>query len=200
MTGGGILSGETYLNVWSKNPGEAYFSNLSTDLAAHQGPVYLFGDEVVPDLIMTPTFLADRRIGRVTRPLPVRPVTADAVPSFSVVDATGHLHDGTVVGTSATITSPICATSSTPALVPIPSDPGASLWKLQLGYYTNRQTSARVSIGSNRPVSMRLERGLHEVFVSLQAGGAKQIRVDGVDPGASVCIGAATLGFPVPKP
>ena len=199
MTAGGIISGETFMSVWSKNPGQAYFDNLSADLAAHSGPVYLFGDEVVPDLIMTPTFEADRRIGRVTRLLKVRPVIGKAVPYFSVVDPSGHLHDGTVRGTSVALKTAVCATSTSPAIVQLPVALSASQWTLELGYFSNRQTAARVAIGSNPPVEMRLERGLHEVYVSLLAGGSTQIRMDGVDEGASVCIGNATLGFPVPK-
>lgn len=199
ITAGGIISGETFMTVWSKNPAEAYFRNLSADLSTHSGPVYLFDDEVVPDLIMTPTFLENRQLGHVTRPLRDPPVVAAAVPYFSVVDPSGHVHDGAVRGASVTLTSAICSTSTTPAVVQLPTTPGAARWKLRLGYYTNRQTSARVSIGNNPPVEMRLERGLHEVYVSLLAGGSPELRMDGVDAGASVCIGAATIGLPVIK-
>jgi hypothetical protein len=199
MTGGGIISGEKFMSGWSKNPGQEYFANLSADLRAHSGPVYLFGDEVVPDLIMTPTFLADRRIGRVTKPLPVRPVVSEAVPYFSIVDPSGHLHDGAVRGTEVPIPAAICANSTTPAIVRLAGPLDAGRWKLRLGYYTNRQTSARIAIGSNQPVTMRLERGLHEVYVSLQAGGSAEIRLDGVDAGGSVCLGAVTVGLPVIK-
>ena len=199
ITAGGIISGEQFMNVWSKNPGQAYFRNLNTDLRAHSGPVYLFGDEVVPDLIMTPTFLADRQIGQVTRPMAVRPVVATAVPYFSVVDQTGHLHDGTLRGPSIPVTTPICATSAKAAVIKMPGAPAAGRWKLRLSYLTNRQTSARVRIGNNPPVSMRLERGLHDVYISLLAGGSKRIRLDGVDEGASLCLGGVTIGFPVAK-
>ncbi len=199
MATGGIISGEKFMSVWSKNPGQAYFENLNADLRAHPGPVYLFGDEVVPDLIMTPTFLADRQIGRVTKPLPVRPVVREAVPYFSIVDPSGHLHDGAVRGSDVNIPAAVCSTSTTPAIVRLPGSLDAGRWKLRVGYFTNRQTSARIAIGSNPAVSMRLERGLHEVYVSLLAGGSDQIRLDGVDDGASVCIGAITVGFPVAK-
>jgi hypothetical protein len=84
-------------------------------------------------------------------------------------------------------------------MVRLPGSLDAGRWKLRVGYFTNRQTSARIAIGSNPAVSMRLERGLHEVYVSLQGGGSDQIRLDGVDVGASVCIGALTVGFPVAK-
>jgi hypothetical protein len=199
ITAGGVISGERFMTVWSKNPAEAYFGNLSADLRAHSGPVYLFGDEVVPDLIMTPTFLENRQIGRVTRALEVRPIVREAVPHFSVVDPSGHVHDGAIRGTDVPIPRAICATATAPGVVQLPSAPGAGRWKLRLGYYTNRQTSARVAIGSNPPVEMRLERGLHEVYVSLLAGRSTQLRMDGVDAGASVCIGAVTVGFPVIK-
>ncbi len=98
---------------------------------------------------MTPTFLADRRIGRVTRPLDVRPVVRPAVPSFSVVDEDGHLHPGIVRGTTAKIPSMVCSTSQSPAVVPLPAVVSPGRWKLQLGYLTNRQTTARVAIGDN---------------------------------------------------
>ena len=200
MTAGGIFSGEKFMTHWSKNPGQEYFANLSADLAAHDGPVYLFGDEVVPDLIMAPTFLEARQIAKVTRTLAVRPVARSAVPYFSVVDPTGHLHDGTVNGAQTVLTSPVCSSSTTPAIVHLPASLDTGHWKLQLGYFTNQQTSARVSSGNNPPVEMPLERGLHNVYVSLLAGGSTQLRIDGVDPGASVCIGSATLGFPAIKP
>lgn len=199
MIVGGVISGEAFMSNWSKNPSQAYFENLKGDLAAHYGPVYLFGDEVVPDLIMTPTFLADRQLGQVTKPLAVRPVVREAVPYFSIVDESGHLHDGVVRGVDAKITAAVCSTSTVPAIVQLPVALGAARWRLRLGYYTNRQTTARVAIGNNPPVVMRLERGLHEVYISLLGGGSAQIRMDGVDAGASVCIGSATLGLPAIK-
>jgi hypothetical protein len=197
---GGIVSGEKYMKTWTTNPGEAYFDNLKADLTAHSGPVYLFSDAVVPDLVMTPTFEASRQLGWVTRPLKERPIVRDAVPYFSVVDPEGHLSDGIVSGADATITAPVCASSAGSATIPLTFPTGAARWKLRLGYYTNRQTTARVAIGTNPAVEMRLERGLHEVYVSLLGGGSTQIRLDGVDAGASVCIGSATLGLPMPKP
>jgi hypothetical protein len=201
MTTGGIVSGETFMNSWTRNPTESYFANLTADLKAHKGPVYLFGDEVPPDLVMVPTFLDDRRIAHITSPLPVRPEIQAAVPYFSVVDSSGHLHDGAIKGYSATIKKgSACGTSSHSATVRLPSTPGAGRWKLRLGYLANRQTTARVSIGGNPPVTMRLERGLHVIFVSLLAGGSAQITLDGVAQGSTVCLGAATLGFPIAKP
>jgi hypothetical protein len=199
FTVGGVVSGETFMNSWSKNPTQAYIENLRADLAAHPGPVYLFGDEVVPDRVMTPTFLDRRQIGWVTRPMKVRPVVQPVVPSFSVVDAQGHLHDGIVRGVDAVLKKEVCVGEDGATTITLPRAVGDGLWKLRLGYYANRQTSARVSIGINPPVTMRLERGLHEVYISLRAGGSARIRVDGVDPGSSVCIGTATLGLPGPK-
>jgi hypothetical protein len=197
---GGVISGETFMSTWSKNPSQDYFENLEADLKAHKGPVYLFGDEVVPNLIMTPTFLEDRQIGAVTKPLAVRPVVSPAVPYFSIVDPSGHLHDGVVRGVDIALPAPDCGTSTDPAIVQLPSAPGAGRWKVRLGFYTNRQTTARVAIGSNPPVETRLGRGLHEIYVSLLAGGSNQLRMDGIDAGASVCIGSLTIGFPAAKP
>ena len=196
VTAGGAISGETFMNVWSTNPTRAYIENLRADLAAHPGPVYMFGDEVAPNMVMTPTFLDRRRISWVTRPMDVRPVIRSAVPSFSVVDANGHLHDGTVRGVGGALKKQVCVGSDASVTVRLPQAVGAGRWKLKLGYYANRQTSARVAVGDNPPVGMRLERGMHEVFVSLQAGGSDQIRVDGLDPDSSLCIGTAVLGFP----
>lgn len=200
LTTGGIFSGETFMNSWSKNPTEPYFQNLTADLKAHNGPVYLFSDEVPPDQVMMPNFLDDRRIGHITRPLALRPRVQPVVPYFSVVDTAGHLHDGVIAGYPAVVSkATACASSTQPALAQLPTSPGAGQWKLQFGYLANRQTTVQVSVGSNPPVTMRLERGLHQIYVSLRAGGSDQITVDGVDQGSSVCIGNVILGFPKAK-
>jgi hypothetical protein len=200
MTVGGVISGETFMNSWTQNPTQPYIETLSTSLAAHPGPVYLFGNEVVPDKVMTPTFLADREIQHITRPMPVRPQVSQAVPYFSVVDDTGHLHDGAVRGYNLPFPKAVCALENKPAAILLPVAPGAGRWTLRLGYLGNRQTTAKVSIGVQPPVTMRLEKDLHEIYISLQAGGSDQLLLSGLDHDASICIGSATLGFPVAKP
>ncbi|HST82833.1 MAG TPA: hypothetical protein VLL08_13955 [Kineosporiaceae bacterium] len=199
MVVGGIYSGEKFMNSWSTNPGQTYFDNLNADLRAHSGPVYLFGDETVPELVMMSAFMDDRQIRHVTKPLPVRPQTGDALPYFSVVDPLGHLHDGMVRGSDVTLDPPVCATSDRPAIVKLPITITGGKWKVRLAYNTNRQTTARVALGTNQPVTMRLERGLHEVFVNADGNGANQLRLDGIDPGSTACLGAVTVGFPVIK-
>jgi hypothetical protein len=202
MTAGGYFSGQSFMKSWTRNPGEEYFANLTTDLqkyqAAGKGPVYLFDDSVTPDLIMTPTFLGDRRLTRVTAPLRIRPVAANAVPNFSVVDARGHLHDAVVRGTDAVITAAACGTDRRPATVRLAATPGNGTWKLRLGYFTNRQTSATVTNGRPPGTPIRLERGLHQVFLELQGGGSPTIRIGGLDLDSGVCIGSATLGLALP--
>jgi hypothetical protein len=200
ITAGGIVSGEKFMDSWTKNPSQAYIETLQHDLAAHDGPVYLFPDGAVPDLVMVPTFEADRGFAHITQPMSVRPVVRNAVPSFSLVDPRGHLIEGTVRGSKAVIPTPVCATPTKAATVLLPASPAKGQWKLELGYFTNRQTSARVSVGPNPPVSMRLDRGLHDIYVNLPvAGGSPVIKVDGLDLGGSVCVGTATLGLAVPK-
>ncbi len=200
LTVGGAVSGEQFMHSWSRNPTESYIQNLSAGLAAHAGPVYLFGDEVTPDQVMIPTFLADRQLRRITRPMPVRPVVRAAVPYFSVVDDAGRLHDGMVQGVAVTLRPNTCARTDHPIVVRLPLTPEPGLWKLRIGYLANRQTTARISIGAQPAVPMRLEHGLHEVYVSLPAGGSDQLTLTGLDQDASVCLGGATLGFPVAKP
>jgi hypothetical protein len=199
ITVGGAVSGEKFMHSWTRNPSQSYLGNLAAGLAAHPGPVYLFGDEVVPDLVMTPTFLESRRIGRITQPMAVRPRVAAVVPYFSVVDPAGHLHNGMVRGYNAVIPKGLCGSDQQPPIaIPLPAVPGVGQWKLRLGYYANRQTSARVAVGNQPAVTMRLERGLHQVFVSLHAGGdSSTVTVSGLDQDAAVCVGDAVLGFPV---
>jgi hypothetical protein len=199
MVVGGIVSGEKFMTSWSTNPGQTYFHNLNADLRAHSGPVYMFGDETVPELVMMSAFMNDRQIQHVTKPLPVRPLTGDVVPYFSVVDPLGHLHDGMVRGSDVTLSPPVCATSGHPVVVKLPLTIAGGKWKVRLAYNTNRQTTARAALGNNRPVTMRLERGLHEIFLNLDGNGASELRLDDVDPGSTACLGAVTVGFPVVK-
>jgi hypothetical protein len=202
MTAGGIFSGETFMSTWTQNPSKAYVENLSqglADRAKFAVPTYLFEDDVPPDLVMTPTFLADRRLGHITRPMTVRPVTGSVLPSFSVVDQHGRLHPGKILGSTATPAAPgsNCATDTRPATMVLPSTPGLGQWKMKLDYLANRQTSARVRVGSvYTPVQTRLERGLHSIYVSLPAGGSNTITLDGLDAAASVCIGGLLFGLP----
>ncbi len=197
VVAGGIVSGEGFMKSWTRNPSQAYMTTLQSDLKTHHGPVYLFGDEVPPDTMMEPTFLTSRTLGRITRPLKVRPVIGNAVPAINVVDPHGHIHNGTIKGTDAVLFGPVCATTAKPAVITLPTALPPGHWKLRLGYFANRQTDAKVSVGANPATSMRLDRGLNTEYISLYAGHSAQITVAGLDQAASVCVGSATLGLPI---
>jgi hypothetical protein len=201
MTAGGVFSGETFLSTWTQNPSKAYMENLAgglEDRAGYGAVTYLFEDDVAPDRVMIPTFLEDRRLGHVTRPMTVRPVTGRVLPTFMVVDEKGNLHPGKILGPTATPAEPgsNCATDTQAATMTLPIHPGLGQWKMQLDYLANRQTSARVRLAGYAPLDMRLDRGLHTVFLSVPAGGSNTITLDGLDRDAGVCIGSLRFGLP----
>ena len=150
---------------------------------------------------MLPTFLADRQLQHITRPMPVRPHVQSAVPYFSVVDDAGHLHDGTVRGYDITVPAGSCARENVPVVIRLPVNPGRGRWKLRLGYLANRQTTATVALGAQPPVTMRLDGGLHEIYVSLLADDSRTLTLGGLDHEASVCLVCnPTLCLPIPQP
>lgn len=70
-------------------------------------------------------------------------------------------------------------------------------WWLRVDYLASNDSGLTVSAGdATREVSLR--RGLHQVYVRVE-GAFDQVRLAGVDAGATVCVDKVVVGQPVPE-
>jgi hypothetical protein len=189
----GLVSGQRYLDNWKHNPTRPYLEHLQVALAAEPG-VVLF-DQQLPNAVMLGIFGDDSRLSTVTRPMPHRPTLRDWQSRLRVVDDGGNLREGRVFGTS--IPAPTgghCTGRGRETTVPLggAASSGGD-WTFRIGYVANRASAATVTIGASR-VPLRLEPGLHEVFVRAPGGG-DVLGVSDLVAGAAVCVGEVVAGL-----
>ena len=193
----GLVSTQRFMPGWRQNPAKSYLANLSQDVAASAGPVAMF-DQNVPQQMMLATFEnGENRLSHVTRPLADRPVITTWAPTFMIADPTGHLHPGTVSGSSSSSGQPDqCSTASRPSVTTTLLGPQLTWpWVVKVAYLAGQHTPATLEYGTGR-VPIELEKGLHVVYVQV-TGAGNAVRISGLSPFAPVCVGQVTVGTPV---
>lgn len=106
----------------------------------------------------------------------------------------------TVVGTkSPTLLPGLCGWTARSGKIAVPLKGSAYLWTwaVRVGYLADRDTPATFVLGTDRQ-TVQLQKGLGEVFLRMQGGGS-ELRVEGLDPDAHVCVGDVQVGTPAPK-
>jgi hypothetical protein len=70
-------------------------------------------------------------------------------------------------------------------------------WTVRVGYLASRDTPATIVLGKDRQ-QVLLHQGLGEVYLPM-SGGGKEVRIEGLNPDTSVCVGDVQVGNPAPK-
>jgi hypothetical protein len=198
----GVISGERYMQIWSRNPSEKYIANLRHDLDAAKGTVTMF-DQAVPTSMMMASFEEGARLSHVTKPLPNQPRFVTWATTVKVADAEGKLRDGKVTGVTAPGKQLVCNRGRANTVTrKLPVSPIKWDWKVQIAYVANRETTAVVTVHDGRrpaaeAIPVKLTPGMRVLYVAL-LGGGDRVTVSGLQGGASVCLAQVSVGELVP--
>ena len=81
--------------------------------------------------------------------------------------------------------------------VPLDSAPFPWTWTVRIGYLTDRDTTATVTLGRGAR-EVQLRQGLGEVTFTVEGGGDTVV-ISGLDPQANICVGDVQVGQAVPR-
>ncbi|MFI7588255.1 hypothetical protein ACIB24_14395 [Spongisporangium articulatum] len=196
MSLGGLVSGETYMGHWTKNPTRTYFDNLRSSLDSQSDggtrPVRMFPDETLPESVMTATFEDSRKLTYISRMLDQQPTFVGSAAELYTVTEDGRVVRAAV--DSSPVSLPTTCSTDGRLVVRLSSRVIEWRWKLQLSYLTNRAGSATVQLGTTgSPVRFDLAKGLGSVFVDVPGGPANTLVIDDLGS-TTLCLGAYALG------
>jgi hypothetical protein len=112
----------------------------------------------------------------------------------------GHFVPMTVVGMETPARPPgTCGWTSREGRIAVPLNGSAYIWNwtVRVGYLASQDTPATIVLGDDRQ-KVQLHKGLGEVYLPM-TGGGKEVRVEGLEPGANVCVGDIQVGTPAPR-
>jgi hypothetical protein len=195
----GAVSSFRYVDAWhGSNDADDYFANAAGALAG-AGPVDL-ADDVVPDRVL-PGYQYPRNRLAVLMPLVIDnarfpSVTGDLV----VLDDAGVPHHAVLDVVARTPPGPdgTCGwrvTDDGRLLTLEPPAPSGEWW-LRIGYLSPRDDEVDVTAaGSTTAAAVR--EGARSLFLRVD-GAVTTVRIDGVDPGSSLCVDTVEVGRPTP--
>jgi len=112
----------------------------------------------------------------------------------------GHFVPMTVAGMRSPAPLPgLCGWTPQAGQIAVPlTDPVfAWTWSVRVGYLADRDTQATIVLGNDRQ-TVQLNQGLGEVYLPMSGGGS-EVLLEGLTPGANVCVGDIEVGNPVAK-
>ena len=112
----------------------------------------------------------------------------------------GHFIPMTVAGMKSPAPFPgLCGWLSKAGQIAVPLTGSAYVWNwaVRVGYLADRDTQATIVLGQDRQ-AVQLHKGLGEVYLPM-VGGGNELRVEGLNPDAKVCVGDVQVGNPAPK-
>jgi hypothetical protein len=196
------VTGVRFGDEWSLKAGRDYLANARADLArAPAGTVFM--DEPVPESVVGRLSHPYNMQSEFFAPLKHGPVFVTQAREVSVFDDEGHIRPGWVRGVKA-VPGPLSGCGyqlgyGKSTRVPL-ADPVNAYWHVvRIAYLADRDTSAQVRIGIDKPVAFDVRRGLNAMFLIVWGSGA-DVRVDVLDKAASVCSNEIAVGELVPAP
>ncbi len=195
----GVINSATYARIWhTQNASDQYLHRLQTDVRA-AGRVDL-AETITPEDVLS----------HLTAPLnntrTLAPLVSDRVdfPSTSsrlaVVGPEGGLHRALIELGVASREGPTegCGWPVTQAGTNIPLQGRAIrlTWWMRIGYLAGGSSPVTVTAGSD-VVQARVASGVHSLYVRVE-GSFTSVRIDGLDPGTTLCVDTIEVGQPFP--
>ena len=195
----GAFSSARYVSYWhSDNASESYFRNLTADLRSH-GAVDLV-DQLVPEAVMSNLAAPNNTVSRMTSLLSNGVAFPDASARLAVVAPDGTLRQALIGPGVVSQPGPIedCGwrVSSGGRDVQLTGTAFAWVWWIRVGYLGSKDSPVVVTAGSST-VATTVEAGVNSLYVKVE-GGFDSIRIDGLDPGTTVCVDKIEVGQPTP--
>lgn len=199
VTGSGVVSSWQYAHIWqTSNASEQYLRTLSQDARAY-GAIDV-ADTVVPDEVMS-SLNAPRNTVRLFAPLVTGAMSFPTTSAtLAVVGADGGIRRAAIQPgvTSQPGPRPDCGwlVRATGRTIPLNGEAFPWTWWVRIGYLAASDSSISVTAG-DVTIETTINAGLHELFVKVD-GSFDEIRLSGLEPGATMCVDRIEVGQPVP--
>ncbi len=188
-----VVSTVAYARVWADQPARDYFRTLRVDLAQREEPIF---DQAVDLHVLLPVVHPHNLLSRLIGGLEGVPPIDSWTTAPALVDGEGHLRPAELVPLRATDpgAEPDCGVRVGAQGQSIDVD-GPLLerdWVLQFNYFADRAGTVELALDGD-PVTIPVEAGLSQVYVSLPGGG-DQLRVTPGEGVSELCVGRNQLG------
>jgi hypothetical protein len=200
LTISGLYSGSGYVDGWKNPRARQYFDTLRAELRANPGRVDMF-DQTVPDHVVTPLIYPANTLSRLLTAVPDRPRFVTVTEHPIVPNNEGRLHTADVQGVgSRPGRVPGCGWFAQAAGTEIPLDKPVYtwFWIVKLNYLAEADTTATIHLGGFSR-TLQLRRGPNTVYLKADTAGGKSVRLEGLDPGVSVCVDSVVVGGLAPQ-
>jgi hypothetical protein len=193
----GLVSSGRQVTFWHRdNVSEAYMRTLAAELAA-AGAVDL-ADTAAPDAVVPALFAPDNSVRRVTVLISDQVSFPNVSPSLVVVGNDGRLETANIGPGVDSRRGPVpsCGwlVGSTGATIPLRGRAFEWVWWLRIGYLSSQSSPVTVSAGDTRTTTV-VQQGSNSLYVKV-SGTFDDVRIDGLDPGTSVCVDTIEVGQP----
>jgi hypothetical protein len=190
-----IVSTARYRDIWRANTSAVYVGNAAVDLAAAKdGPPVI--DQAVPASVLLGLSFPYNQISWLLAPLQVRPEIGDMTTKLRVLDDSGHLVPGAVVGPAAK-KGPVtgCGWPVRGAVTDIALETTIVDFShaVRVSYVASDSGTAWFSLSGGPAREVPLVKGAGEVVVTLVGGGSR-LRVTDVSPGVGFCTDDVRVG------
>jgi hypothetical protein len=197
---GGVVSSVKYARVWhSDHPAAAYLGQADADLAAKNRLIPL-AEDTVPRRVMPPWLYPHNTTGRLL-PLLGRPVAFPQVTAeLYALDRDGALWQALVEPDLRSRPGPVegCGwlVDAGGATIPIEGQVIGLSWWMRVAYAASAATPVVVTAGDQR-FTTTLEPGPQSLYIRTSTP-YEEVRIDGLAPGATVCVDVIEIGEAVP--
>jgi hypothetical protein len=183
------------VDSWKNPQAKKYVETLRAELRAHEGRIDMF-DQTVPNHVVTPLIFPANTLDRLLTALPERPKFVTVSEHPIVPDDQGKLHTADVQGTE-TRRGPIAGcgwfAQATGVDIPLEKAVYTWFWVVKLNYMAQADTTATVRFGEFSH-TLQLRKGPNTVFLKADEAGGKAVRLEGLNPGVSVCVDSVVVG------
>lgn len=197
----GTASATAYARMWhSENVGEHF---LGTAVSSMEGRDEVdLADQDVPPTVIAPF---GHPYNRTRILLPLLTTTAhfpEATDQLNILDEDGAVQPADLDVAASSLPPPVdgCGwrVASAGRSIPLERPTNGFSWWLKIGYLASGDSAVRVTAGTSS-VETEVFRGLGDLFVYVDGGVFDEVRLDGLDPGVTLCIDAVDVGTPVPE-
>lgn len=196
---GSVASSVGYVRFWHQdNAAHGFFDRLRAEVEEHGRTEMV--DRVVPEDVMS-QLAAPANNASFLVPLVTDAVDfPDASSELTIVGDDGSLRQVAIGQGVDSLPGPVegCGWKvvSRGKDVPLAGEAFDYVWWARIGYLSSQDSTVTVSAGSTR-AETSVRRGLNNLYVRLE-GGFDEIRIDGLEQGATLCVDTIEVGQPEP--
>jgi hypothetical protein len=199
VSASGLVSSVRQVGYWHHdNPSESYMHTLARDLANH-GSVELV-DRPAPEAIYPALFAPDNTVRRLTALVSRHVSFPDSSSRLLAVADDGGLRRAAIQLGVTSEPGPVenCGWPVHQRGKSIPLEDAAFDfdWWLRIGYLASHDSPVVVTAGES-VVETSVSKGLGSLFVHV-SGAFDDVRIDGVEPGTTICVDVVEVGQAVP--